>query len=237
MYTDIQSVSISHSCWFWVRVGGDFLSRLTSFVVSVWLGEKGAVEYYSSNKNAGLCRAGFGFPGHPVLNYSLKASAQLIEFVWIDWEAERVVAKTLELFVSLQFIQIKWPVSGTVRITDFIGFPVLIHSRSVSWCLHSISVYDISRLCFTCAIMSPLDPCTSGCGARPATAVLIRAQVSYSQHIRVRLQALQNKLHGGLKAKSREMCTVACLPNQTGKLYFRRSCKLYLYILINSPTG
>lgn len=47
-------------------------------------GKKGAAEYYSSYKNAGLCRAGFGFPVHPVLNYSVKASAQLVEFVWID---------------------------------------------------------------------------------------------------------------------------------------------------------
>lgn len=46
--------------------------------------KKRAAEYYSSYKNAGLCRAGFGFPGHPVLNYSLKASAQLVEFVWFD---------------------------------------------------------------------------------------------------------------------------------------------------------
>lgn len=98
------------SCWLWVSVGGDFLSRLTDFVVSVWLEGKGAQEYYSSYKNPGLCSAGFGFPGHPVLNYSLKASAQLLEFVWIDREAERVTAKTLELFVSLQFIHIKLPV-------------------------------------------------------------------------------------------------------------------------------
>lgn len=69
--------------------------------------KKSTAEYYSSYKNAGLCRAGFGFPGHPVLNYSLKASAQLVEFVWIDEEAERVVAKTVGLFVPLQFIQNK----------------------------------------------------------------------------------------------------------------------------------
>lgn len=77
-------------------------------MVSVWPGrKKSTAEYYSSYKNAGLCRAGFGFPGHPVLNYSLKASAQLVEFVWIDEEAERVVAKTVGLFVPLQFIQNK----------------------------------------------------------------------------------------------------------------------------------
>lgn len=69
--------------------------------------KKSVAEYYSSYKNAGLYSPGFGFPGHPVLNHSLKASAQLVEFVWIDWEAERVVAKTLKLFVLLQFIQIK----------------------------------------------------------------------------------------------------------------------------------
>lgn len=46
--------------------------------------KKKPAEYYSSYKNAGLCRAGFAFPGHPVLNYSLKASTQLGEFVWID---------------------------------------------------------------------------------------------------------------------------------------------------------
>lgn len=147
------------SCWVWVRVGGDFLSRLASFVVSVWPGrKKRAAEYYSSYKNAGLCRAGFGFPGHPVLNYSLKASAQLVEFVWIDWEAERVVAETLELFVPLQFIQIKRPVSRTVDSTDWMFFPVLIHSQGVSWCLHRLSVCDILRLCFTCATSSPLAP-------------------------------------------------------------------------------
>lgn len=121
--------------------------------------KKSTAEYYSSYKNAGLCRAGFGFPGHPVLNYSLKASAQLVEFVWIDREAERVVAKTLELLVSLQFTQIKWPASVTAESTEAAWFfPVLIHSRGVSWCLHRLSVCDILRLCFTCAIRSPLGP-------------------------------------------------------------------------------
>lgn len=106
-------------CWLWVHVGGDFPSRLASFVVSVWSGrKKSTAEYYSSYKNAGLCRAGFGFPGHPVFNYSLKASAQLVEFVWIDWEAERVVAKIPELFVPLQFIQIKWHTNRTVNSSD-----------------------------------------------------------------------------------------------------------------------
>lgn len=56
--------------------------------------------------------------------------------------------------------------------------------------------------------------CISDCGARPAAAVLIRAQVSHSQHIRVRLQPPQNKLHGGLRAESQGMCTAKCLPNQ-----------------------
>lgn len=119
--------------------------------------KKRAAEYYSSYKNAGLCRAGFGFPGHPVLNYSLKASAQLVEFVWIAWEAERVAAKTLELFVSLQFIQIKRPASRTEDISDYIFFPVLVHSQGVSWCLYRLSVCDILRLCFTYAISSPSD--------------------------------------------------------------------------------
>lgn len=139
--------------------GGDFPSRLASFVVSVWprRKKKRAAEYYSSYKNAGLCRAGFGFPGHPVLNYSLKASAQLVEFVWIAWEAERVAAKTLELFVSLQFIQIKRPASRTEDISDYIFFPVLVHSQGVSWCLYRLSVCDILRLCFTYAIGSPSD--------------------------------------------------------------------------------
>ena len=41
--------------------------------------------------------------------------------------------------------------------------------------------------------------------ARP---VLIQAQVSHSQHIRVRLQPLQNKLHGGLRARE---YAVTCL--------------------------
>lgn len=115
----------SLDCWLWIRVGGDFLSRLASFVVSVWPGrKKGAAEYYRSYKNAGLCRTGFGFPGHPVLNYSLKAAAQVVEFVWIDWEAERVVAKTLELFVPLQFIQIKRPISWTLGDTYCMAVPV-----------------------------------------------------------------------------------------------------------------
>ncbi len=56
--------------------------------------------------------------------------------------------------------------------------------------------------------------CTLGCGARPATADLIPAQVSHSQHIRVRLQPLQNKLHGGLRAESQGMFTVICLAKQ-----------------------
>lgn len=60
--------------------------------------------------------------------------------------------------------------------------------------------------------------CMSGCGARPATAVLIQAQVSHSQHIRVRLQPPQNKLHGGLRAESQGMYTVASLPNQTEEI-------------------
>lgn len=44
--------------------------------------------------------------------------------------------------------------------------------------------------------------CISGCVAGPAAAVLIQAQVAHSQHIRVRLQPLQNKLLGGLSAQS-----------------------------------
>ena len=44
----------------------------------------------------------FGIPGHPVLNYGLKALAQVVEFVWIDEEAERVVSKAQGLFVSPQ---------------------------------------------------------------------------------------------------------------------------------------
>lgn len=60
-------------------------------------GEKSTVEFYSSYKNAGLRRVGFGFAGHPALNYSLKASAQVVEFVWIDGEAERVVCKDTRL--------------------------------------------------------------------------------------------------------------------------------------------
>lgn len=73
--------------------------------------------------------------------------------------------------------------------------------------------------------------CTSGCGARPAAAVLIRAQVSHSQHIRVRLQPVQNKLHGGLRAQSQGMCTVACLPNHIEEIH---SYKKTLGIFVKS---
>lgn len=67
--------------------------------------------------------------------------------------------------------------------------------------------------------------CTSGCGARPAAAVLIRAQVSHSQHIRVRLQS-----HGGPRAESQEMCNVACLPNQKGKAH--HFTRLLLFVIL-----
>lgn len=159
-YAQIWCISASLkilSCWLWVRVATSHHAWPVLWCLSGRGEKKRAAEYYSSYKNAGLCRAGFGFPGHPVLNYSLKASAQLVEFVWIAWEAERVVAKTLELFVSLQFIQIKRPASRTEDISDYIFFPVLVHSQGVRWCLYWLSVCDILRLCFTYATSSPSD--------------------------------------------------------------------------------
>lgn len=112
--------------------------------------KKSTAEFYSSYKNAGLRRVGFGFPGHPALNYSLKASAQVVEFVWIDGEAERVVAKTLALFVSLQFIQIKRPTSGRCGWSPGCVFPpfILILWRGVSCCFQRLSVCDILKVAF-----------------------------------------------------------------------------------------
>lgn len=144
-----------HICWLWFHVGGDFPSRLASFVVSAWPGrKKSTAECYSSYKNAGLCRAAFGFPGHPVLNYSLKASAQLVEFVWIDWEAERAVAKTGQLFVLLQFRKNKTAQKGTTYGSDCIFGFILIQERGVRLWSRRLSGCDILRLCFTCAIGS-----------------------------------------------------------------------------------
>lgn len=219
------------SCWLWVHVGGDFPSCLASFVVSVWPGrKKSTAEYYSSYKNAGLCRAGFGFPGHPVLNYSLKASAQLVEFVWIDWEAERAVAKTLELFVPRQFIQIKWPTSRTVDSSDCMFFLFFSYFDTLTGCELVLSVCDILRLCFTWAPW--ITMCTSGCVARPVAAVLIRAQVAHSQHIRVRLQPLQNKLLGGLIAESQDKCTGTCFQSQIEEApAFQTTLGVYLNLL------
>lgn len=74
--------------------------------------------------------------------------------------------------------------------------------------------------------------CTLGCGGRPAAAVLIRAQVSHSQHIRVKLQPLQNKLHGGLRAGSRGMCTVACFPNSNSRNLFHRIQHISYLVLL-----
>ena len=127
-----------------------------------------------------------------------------------------MVAKTLELFVFLQFIHIKWPVRVTVDSMQTASFsPCFDTLTGVSWYLRRLSVCDILRLCFTCAIRSPLGPHVHiGLWARQAAAVLIRAQVSHSQHIRVRLQTLRNTLRGGLRVESKGMCTVTCLPNQ-----------------------
>lgn len=102
------------SCWLWVHVGGDFPSRLVSFVVSVWPRRKKAQQNSIAAIKTQVCAESASVFWASCAQLQPKSSAQVVEFVWIDGEAERVVAKTLALFVSLQFIQIKRPTSGTV---------------------------------------------------------------------------------------------------------------------------
>lgn len=133
-----------------------------------------------------------------------------------------MVGKTLELFLSQQFIPVKWRVSRTVDSTQtarfLYCFDTLAARQSVlapSYCVCYFKV--VFHLCHQ---ESPwITMCRSGCGARPAAALLIRAQVSNSQHIRVRLQPIQDKLHGGLTKERRRMCAAACSPNETQTEY------------------